>query len=153
MTHDLRLADLDHPSVQTLLALHFRAMHDASPPGTAYVLDLSGLRRPDITVWAVWHEDQAIGLGALKALAPDHGEVKSMRTHPDALGQGVGSTIIEHIIAEAKARGMTRLSLETGYGAAFEPALNLYRRRGFVQGQAFADYRPSDFNQFLHLDV
>ena len=48
---------------------------------------------------------------------------------------------------------MTRLSLETGSGPAFEPALKLYRRRGFVDGEAFADYRRSTFNQFLHLDL
>ncbi|MDP9011985.1 MAG: N-acetyltransferase, partial [Pseudomonadota bacterium] len=28
---------------------------------------------------------------------------------------------------------------------------SLYRRRGFVDGEAFADYERSAFNQFLHL--
>ena len=74
-----------------------------------------------------------------------------MRTHPDHLRQGVGAAILEHIIAEARARGFRRLSLETGQGPAFEPALALYRRRGFVDGEAFADYVRSPFNQFLHL--
>ena len=37
--------------------------------------------------------------------------------------------------------------------AAFEPALLLYRRRGFADGEAFADYRRSSFNQFLHLEL
>jgi putative acetyltransferase len=48
---------------------------------------------------------------------------------------------------------MRRLSLETGSGEAFEPALALYRRRGFTDGPAFADYVASDFNQFLHLEL
>lgn len=43
------------------------------------------------------------------------------------------------------------LSLETGSGPAFEPALALYRRRGFINGEAFADYVLTDFNQCLHL--
>jgi putative acetyltransferase len=51
------------------------------------------------------------------------------------------------------ARGLTRLSLETGSGPAFDPALTLYRRRGFVDGEAFGGYVRSDFNQFLHLTV
>jgi putative acetyltransferase len=76
-----------------------------------------------------------------------------MRTHPDHLRQGVGAALLEHIIGEAKARGMRRLSLETGCGPAFEPALALYRKRGFVDGAPFADYAPSDFNQFLHLEL
>jgi putative acetyltransferase len=76
-----------------------------------------------------------------------------MRTHPDFLRMGAGPAILEKIIAAASARGARRLSLETGSGAAFAPALALSRRRGFVDGEAFADYGQSDFNQFLHLDL
>jgi len=94
-----------------------------------------------------------LGVGALKALGAGAGEVKSMRTHPDHLRKGVGAAILETIIGEAHARGYRRLSLETGRGPAFEAALALYRRRGFRNGEAFADYEPSAFNQFLHLDL
>ena len=52
----------------------------------------------------------------------------------------------------ARERGYRRLSLETGSGPAFEPALALYRRRGFADGGPFGDYTKSAFNQFLHLD-
>jgi putative acetyltransferase len=79
--------------------------------------------------------------------------VKSMRTHPHHLRQGVASLLLDHLIAEAGRRGMKRLSLETGSGPKFEPALEFYRRHGFVSGQAFGDYVPSAFNQFLHRDI
>lgn len=39
------------------------------------------------------------------------------------------------------------MSLETGSGAIFEPVPALYRRRGFVNGAAFANYRLTDFNR------
>jgi putative acetyltransferase len=45
------------------------------------------------------------------------------------------------------------LSLETGSGPFFQPALALYRRRGFVEGEPFGEYERSDFNQFLHLTL
>jgi putative acetyltransferase len=48
---------------------------------------------------------------------------------------------------------LTHLSLETGSGPAFDPALALYRKYGFVDGEAFSDYQPSAFNQFLHLQL
>jgi hypothetical protein len=48
---------------------------------------------------------------------------------------------------------LTRLSLETGSGPAFDAALALYRKRGFQTGGAFADYKASEFNQFLHLPL
>jgi putative acetyltransferase len=77
--------------------------------------------------------------------------VKSMRTHPDFLRRGLAAALLETIIADAQAQGLSVLSLETGSGPAFEPALALYRRRGFVNGEAFADYVLTDFNQCLHL--
>jgi putative acetyltransferase len=53
----------------------------------------------------------------------------------------------------ARARGYHRLSLETGSGPAFEPALALYRRYGFENGQVFGGYEASAFNQFMHLQL
>jgi putative acetyltransferase len=76
-----------------------------------------------------------------------------MRTADAHLRKGVAAAILEHIIAEARKRAYTRLSLETGAGLAFEPALALYRKRGFTNGGAFGDYEQSPFNQFLHLDL
>lgn len=76
-----------------------------------------------------------------------------MRTHPDFLRQGAAAALLDHVIETARARGVGRLSLETGRGPAFEPALALYRRRGFADGGPFSDYVPNAFSQFLHLDL
>jgi putative acetyltransferase len=76
-----------------------------------------------------------------------------MRTHPRYLRRGVGAALLDRIIEEARTRKLRRLSLETGRGPAFEPALALYRRRGFVDGGAFSDYVQSEFNQFLHMSL
>jgi len=143
--------DLSGDGTRALLALHLQGMHDTSPPGQVSALDLSGLKAPEVSVWSARHGDQIIGIGALKALGGNCGEVKSMRTHPDHLRRGVAAALLDHIIATARAHGWTRLSLETGSGPAFEPALQLYRRRGFVEGEVFADYQRSAFSRFLHL--
>ena len=76
-----------------------------------------------------------------------------MRTHPHHLRKGVAAALLTYMIAEARARGMKRLSLETGGGVAFNPALALYRKFGFVDGEAFSGYGRSTFNQFLHLTL
>jgi putative acetyltransferase len=107
----------------------------------------------NVTVWSAWNGDDICGIGALKQLDAHAGEIKSMRTHPDYLRRGVAAALLEHIVKEARARGLRRLSLETGSGPAFEPALALYRRHGFINGAAFSDYQKSDFNQFLHLEL
>lgn len=147
----IHVDDLTFEPTRRLLALHLAGMHANSPPGHVFALDLSGLTAPGVTVWSVREGDNVVGIGALKELGDGTAEVKSMRTHPDHLRRGVAALLLDHIVAEAKARGLTRLSLETGRGPAFEPALTLYRKHGFVKGEAFADYRSSAFNQFLHL--
>ena len=149
----IRQDDLSGEATRALLALHLSGMHASSPPGHVFALDLSGLQKPDVTVWTAWEREEIAGIGALKALDDRAGEVKSMRTHPDHLRKGVAAAILERIIQEARSRSFNRLSLETGCGPAFEPALALYRNRGFVNGEAFADYKPSEFCQFLHLDL
>lgn len=128
-------------------------MHASSPPGSVFALDLSGLQADGVTVWTAWIGDAVAGIGALKDLGNRTGEVKSMRTHPAFLRRGVASALLERIVRVARARGMTRLSLETGSGPAFEPALALYRRRDFVDGEPFAQYQRGPFNQFLHLPL
>jgi putative acetyltransferase len=150
---EIREDDLTGEQTRALLALHLAGMHANSPPEHVRALDLSGLQRPDVTVWSAWQGGRVAAIGALKMLADGHAEVKSMRTHPDFLRQGAGAAILETIIAAATMRGAQRLSLETGSGPAFEPALALYRWRGFTNGEAFADYDSSPFNQFLHLDL
>jgi len=150
---DIRREDLSADPARDLVRLHLEGMHANSPPGHVFALDYSGLTTPEVTVWSAWQADRIAGIGALKDLGAQAGEVKSMRTHPDFLRRGVAAALLEHIISAARAKGMTRLSLETGSGAYFEPALILYRRRGFVDGAEFGDYVRSPFNQFLHLTL
>jgi putative acetyltransferase len=150
---DIREDDLSGEATRELLALHLRGMHADSPPGHVFALDLSGLQAENVTVWSAWNGDALCGIGALKQIDDELGELKSMRTHPDHLRKGVGAAILNHIIDEAGRRGLRRLSLETGSGPPFQPAIELYRKRGFLQGGPFGDYQQSDFNQFLHLQL
>lgn len=149
----IRPGDFSDERVQALLARHLDGMHALSPPGHVFALDWSGLQAPDISFYALWEAAELLGIGALKELDRSSGEIKSMRTADAHVRRGAGAAILEHIIDEARARGYTRLSLETGSGPGFAPALALYRRYGFTDGKPFGGYRQSAFNQFLHLDL
>lgn len=149
---NVREDDLSGQQTRDLLALHTAGMQAYSPPGGVFALDLSGLQTPEVKVWSAWLEGRIASIGALKMLG-DAAEVKSMRTHPNFLRMGAATAVLDQIIAAASARNIDRLSLETGSGPSFEPALTMYRHRGFANGPAFADYVPSAFNQFLHLDL
>jgi putative acetyltransferase len=150
---EIREDDLSGAATRALVALHLQGMRANTPPESVYALDLSGLIQPGVTVWTAWDRDTVVAMGALKLFGDRTGEVKSMRTHPDHLRRGAAAEILDQIIAEARRHGLRRLSLETGSGPSFEPALALYRKRGFVNGGVFSDYVASAFNQFLHLDL
>jgi putative acetyltransferase len=132
--------DLDDPRIIALLGKHMETMQAASPAESVHALDLSGLNKPEISFWAVWDGDTLLGVGALKALDVEHGEIKSMHTAAIARKRGVGQAMLMHIMDSAKAKGMTRLSLETGSMDEFIPARTLYASNGFALCAPFGDY-------------
>ncbi len=141
--------DLSGTAIRALLEQHFAAMLANSPPGSCHFLDFDGLNAADVTFWSIHRDGALAGCGALKMLGRDHGEIKSMRTADAFLRQGVAARMLDHIVAEAHGRGLYRLSLETGSGAAFEPAIALYRGYGFADCEPFADYQPGAFSRFM----
>jgi len=149
----IKSADFDDDRVKALLTRHLEGMHANSPPGHVFALDWSGLQKPEISFYALWDGEDLLGFGALKELEPRAGEIKSMRTDPAHLREGVAKALLDHILRIARERRYRRLSLETGSGESFEPALALYRKNGFVDGEAFGGYVVTAFNQFLHLDL
>lgn len=149
----IRSADFDHHSLRELLRQHVAEMHEHSPACRVHALDLSGLQRPDVALFMAVEGDVVAGMGALRALDGAHGEIKSMRTREGWLRRGIAARLLEHLLAVAAARGYRRVSLETGTTAAFDPALALYRRRGFRSCPAFGDYAASEHNQFMQLDL
>ena len=141
--------DLSGAAIRALLEQHFAGMLANSPAESCHFLDFDGLRAGEVTFWSIHRGDDLAGCGALKMLDARHGEIKSMRTHDAFLRQGVAARMLAHIVAEARARGLDRLSLETGSSPAFEPALALYRRYGFADCEPFADYKPDPFSRFM----
>lgn len=145
--------DLSRPAVHALLREHLSNMYELSPPESVHALDLDKLRRPDIRFWTAWDGGELVGCGALKALSADHGEVKSMRTPQALRRRGAGRALLAHIVAEARARGYRRLSLETGSSEAFLPAQRLYESAGFVRCGPFGDYAEDPHSVFMTLTL
>src|SRR5690349_18693618 len=114
--------DLTGPGIAALLEAHAAELRSISPPESAHVLDLSGLRTPDTTMWSMMDGDTVVGCAALKDLGDGHAELKSMRVDRAYTGRGLASQLLRHILAEARTRGFRQVSLETGSMAFFEPA-------------------------------
>jgi putative acetyltransferase len=149
----ITIGDFSDPRVVELLHVHLTGARAETAPGSAHALDLAGLQSPDISFWTIWEGETLLGVGALKRLSPDHGEVKSMHTAQSARRRGAARAMLRHIIASAREAGMSRLSLETGSWEYFRPAHALYRSHGFVDCPPFADYMPDPNSVFMSLDL
>ena len=149
MVWSFHLNDLDSSDVRALLALHFASLQSMSPAEACHVLPAEGLSSSSISFWSVREDRTLLGFGALKELTPEHGEIKSMRTAPHMLGRGVGTSMLIHLVAQARSRGYNRLSLETGSTERFSAALRLYQREGFVTCGPFGGYKDTPFTAFL----
>ena len=145
--------DICDPQVIALLQQHLDHMHATSPPESTHALDLTELRSPEITFWTIWREQSLLGCGAIKELASDAGEIKSMRTASDHLRQGVASTMLQHIIDVAIQRSYQHLLLETGSMDAFSSARRLYAKFGFVECAPFAEYVEDPNSVFFCLNL
>jgi putative acetyltransferase len=141
--------DLTDDRILRLLRYHFEKCHEVTPPGSAHVFDVTRLAAPEIDFWAAWDGETLLGTGAMKPLDATHGEVKSMHTAEAARRRGVGSALLSHIIETSRARGLQRLSLETGSFGYFEPAVALYKAHGFTECEPFGDYKPDPNSVFL----
>jgi putative acetyltransferase len=149
----IELDDVSRPDVVALVEYHLRSMHEISPPDSVFALDLSGLKHPSVTFWTIWDGDDLLGMGGLKELDREHGEIKSMRTAPAALRRGVAGRMLDHILSEARARAYRRLSLETGSNAPFAPAWALYERAGFTPCAPFGSYSDIRFSRYFSIDL
>lgn len=144
----------DVADVRLLLDEHLSDMFATSPVESVHALDHAALLRPSITFWSARDADGALlGCGALSDLDDGTGEVKSMRTSAASRGRGVARAILDTIIDEARARGLTRLRLETGTEDYFAPARRLYERAGFVERGPFGSYTEDPLSVFLELDL
>ena len=146
--------ELDREDVRVLLAHHIAEMSSASPREACHVLEADSLRDSAICFVSLRDsQEKLLAIGALKRLGAAHGELKSMRVAGKALGQGIGSLLLGHLIAMARDAGMKRLSLETGNASLFDPAVRLYERHGFERCAPFGDYRETPFTTFFTLEL
>jgi len=60
-------------------------------------------------------------------------ELRRMYLRPEARGHGAGASLLESVLAEARAAGCREIVLETD--ARLEAAVHLYRRHGFTESE------------------
>lgn len=139
--------------IRQLLQRHLDFAHAHSPREDVHALDTDALVEPSVTFFSARRDGELLAVGALRLIDAEHGEVKSMHTAEAARGQGLARAMLEHLIAEARSRGVRRLSLETGSMEAFAPARNLYASAGFTVCEPFGGYHYSPNSTCMTLVV
>jgi putative acetyltransferase len=149
VTCTIQLADFRDPALEVFLRAHLADMAPESPEESQHALDIAGLRQPGVRLWVASHEQRIAGTCALAVLEPGHEELKSMRTEPEMRGRGVASQLLHHVLADARARHVRRISLETGSMDFFAPARALYARHGFDSCPPFGSYKEDPHSSYM----
>ena len=116
------------------------------PPESNHLLDVATLQQPDVTFLVAREAGLLRGFGAVAA-REDYAEIKRMYVAPEARGLKLGRRLLEALEAQALARGLRRLRLETGIGQP--EAIQLYRSAGYTECGPFGDYQPDPLSLFM----
>jgi putative acetyltransferase len=138
--------------VRALVQAHRAWSLQQTPAEFSFSVEPGAVTDAGITLLGARSPDGALlGVGGLKDLEPGHSEVKTMHVAASARGRGVGRALLDALLQEARRRGCTRVSLETGTGDAFLAARSLYEAAGFRPGPGFAGYDNTEHNLCMTL--
>jgi len=94
----------------------------SDPHGIYYLVELEGA---------------IIGMGALRQLRKNIGELKRMYIRPAYRGKGYGKTLLQQLLQKAKEFGYHSVYLDTG--RFMTAARNLYRSFGFIERKEYPE--------------
>jgi putative acetyltransferase len=141
----------DQPDVLPLIEALDAQMTALYPAESNHLLDIAALSDPAVSFLVVRDGEEAVGCGALLRDPRGWGEVKRMVVRPDRRGRGIGGRVLAALEAIASDAGLPLLRLETGIHNA--EALALYRGAGFVECEAFGDYKVDALSVFMEKRV
>ena len=121
---------------------------DLRPTDPAQILaSLPGLRPPGGRLLLAERDQAAVGVGAIRRIGSDVGEIKRMYVRPAGRGSGVGAALLDALIDSAAALGVSTLRLDTC--RSMHDAHSLYRSRGFVERPPCAESEiPAHLHEF-----
>ena len=99
------------------------------PAEENFILPLSALEKPGVTVFVARVDGRALGMAAL-VLAGSGAELKRLYVAEAARGQGLGKAVIDFVVAEARTQGFKAVRLEVERHNA--RARRVYAAAGFA---------------------
>jgi GNAT superfamily N-acetyltransferase len=132
----------DAVALITELQRHLESFY---PPESRHGFSIERLVAEGVLFFVLRADGQPAGCGGIKLFGRDYGELKRMYVRPRFRGAGYGELLVNHLAEFARARGVTRLRLETGIHQ--EAAIRLYERLGFKRIPPFPPYREDPLSR------
>jgi putative acetyltransferase len=136
-----------------LMARHTEDMHADTPPESIHMMDAGQLAVPEVSFFVMRDVGVPVGMGAFKRLDAEHAEIKSMHVLREVRGRGLSKRMLVHLLDEARATGLQRLSLETGVQPTFAAARALYAKAGFAECGPFKGYSLDPNSIFMTIKL
>ncbi|MDI6740413.1 MAG: GNAT family N-acetyltransferase [Candidatus Edwardsbacteria bacterium] len=105
---------------------------------------------PDGCILLVRVNGEPAGCVALRKFDDGICEMKRMYVRPNYRGQGMGRTLAKKIIEQAKAKGYSKMRLDTA--STMEEAVKLYGSMGFKEIEPYR-YNPLKNAKYFELDL
>jgi putative acetyltransferase len=153
LTHSIAAEDPRGADLALLMERHEADCSAESPPESCHRLNPADLARPAIRFFVGRIDGQPVSMGAVMDLGGGAGELKSMHVLAEWRGRGLSRQMLDLLLAEARAMGLRRVSLETGVQPIFRSARALYTRAGFTECPPFGNYRPDLASCFMTFDL
>ena len=120
-----------------------------SPACSDHTMTANELAEGHATVWAIFKDNTAVAMGALKALSGTNCELKSMHVLDGHRGDGLADKILLTVMDAGRSAGMTDMFLETGSQPPFAAARSFYARHGFEFCPPFEGYTEDPASVFM----
>lgn len=137
------------PEVVVLIEAHRASARLHYTPEDCHAEAADDLAEASTRMFAASHDGRVVAIGGYKMIAEDTAEVKSVFVDPTARGLGAGKSLVVHLMADAKAAGVTQLMLEAGTDAYAAPARALYGALGFSIRPPFGSYSAAAASTFM----
>jgi GNAT superfamily N-acetyltransferase len=91
-------------------------------------------------------DQQYVGIGCLRKIGEDIGEIKRMYVRPSYRGTGIGRAILQGLVEQARQIGYTRIRLDSA--RFMKEAHAMYRSAGFTPIEPYAESEiPPEFRR------
>lgn len=125
-------------SVERLLRLGEDFALSLYPAEECFMLPLSDLEKPGVTVFIARVDGEAVGMAALVGKEDGSAELKRLFVEDRARGRGLAAGLLARVEGHALAAGVGVIRLETGTRS--DAAIALYETRGYTHIPPFGEY-------------